>query len=125
MPQLRRTLTVVLVAGFVAVGCSQKEDISFRQDVIPLIKDHCIACHSVGGEGYTKSGLDMASYNGLMRGTKYGPVVVQGASTSSTLMRLIEHKADPSIAMPYHQSKLPEDHITIIRTWVDQGAKNN
>jgi len=125
MPKLRRTFTVLLVTGLVAVGCSQNTDVSFRNDVIPLIKDHCIACHSVGGEGYIKSGLDMASYNGMMRGTKFGPVVVQGDSTSSTLMRLIEHKADPSIAMPYHQPKLPEDHIAIIRAWVDQGARDN
>ena len=125
MPQLRRTLTVALVTGFVAVGCSQEKAVSYQKDVIPLIKDHCVACHSVGGEGYTKSGLDLASYNGLMRGTKLGPVIVQGDSVSSTLVRLIEHKADPSIAMPYHESKLPEDHIEIIKTWIDQGAKNN
>lgn len=125
MPQLRRTFIIALVTGFVAAGCSQKTAISYQNDVVPLIKDHCIACHSVGGEGYIKSGLDLASYSGLMKGTKFGPVVVQGNSVSSTLMRLIEHKADPSIAMPYHQTKLPEDHIKIIGAWIDQGAKDN
>ena len=125
MPQPRRTLTVVLVTAFIAGGCSKKMDVSYQQDVIPIIKDHCIECHSVEGKGYSESGFDMASYSGLMRGTKFGPVIVQGDSASSTLMRLIEHKADPSIAMPYHEAKLPEDHIEIVRAWIDQGAKDN
>ena len=125
MKQPLGMLTCVLVTGFIAVGCSQNNGVSFRQDVVPIIKDHCIECHSVGGKGYKESGLDMASYNGLMRGTKFGPIIVQGDSTSSTLMRMIEHKVDPSIAMPHHEAKLPKDHIDIIRDWIDQGAKDN
>jgi len=126
MPQLWKTLTVSLLAGFVSVGCSKKESVvSFQQDVVPILADHCLACHSTGGKGFTKTGLDMSSYDSLMRGTKFGPVIVQGDSISSTLMRLIEHKADPSISMPYHQDRLPGAHIETIRAWIDQGAKHN
>lgn len=126
MTQLWKMFTVVLVSGFVTVGCSQKKSVvSFQQDVVPILADHCLACHSVGGKGYTKTDLDMSSYDSLMRGTRLGPVIVQGDSVSSTLMRLIEHKADPSISMPYHQDKLPGTHIEIIRAWIDQGAKHN
>jgi len=125
MPQLCRTLTVVLVTGFVAVGCSPEKQVSYQADVVPIIKDHCIECHSTGGKGLEDSGLNMSSYSALMRGTKFGPIIVQGDSVSSTLMRLIEHKADPSIAMPHHKAKLPDDHIEIVRIWIDQGAKDN
>jgi hypothetical protein len=125
MKQPLEVLTVVLITGFIAVGCSKNNDASFSRDVMPIIKDHCIECHSVGGKGYKETGLDMASYSALMRGTKFGPIIVQGDSTSSTLMRLIEHKADPSIAMPHHESKLPKEHIDIVRDWIDQGARDN
>ena len=96
MKQPLGMLTCVLVTGFIAVGCSQNNGVSFHQDVVPIIKDHCIECHSVGGKGYKESGLDMASYNGLMRGTKFGPIIVQGDSTSSTLMEEDKIKVYPN-----------------------------
>ena len=39
-----------------------------------------------------------------MKGTKLGSVIVPGSSISSTLVILIEHKADPSINMPRPRS---------------------
>ena len=61
-------------------------------------------------------------------------VVVPGDSESSTFFRLVGHKADPKIQMPPHHSDtvaskqmkpLPDKQIELIKTWIDQGAKNN
>lgn len=125
MPYTRTLLTAVLIAGVFGVGCSQKKEISFSQDIYPILKDRCVTCHSDDGEGYTKSGLGLASYYGLMKGTKFGSVIVPGDSASSSLIRLIEHKADPSIDMPYHQPALPKEEIEKFKAWIDDGAKDN
>ena len=134
----RRTRAAVSAAAVMAgvgAGCGQQE-VSFRQDVHPILQQNCSTCHAPGGKGFSASGFSVESYDSVMKGTKFGPVVDPGSSVSSTVVILIEHKADPSINMPQrlaHQKfladwkvpKLPEEDIDLIKTWIDQGAKNN
>ena len=123
-------LSIATVA--IATGCSK--EISYSKDVKPIINTSCLECHDGKGEGSEESGLILATYDDLMQGTKFGQVVVPGDSESSTLYRLIGHKADPKIQMPPHHketiaskrmSALTDKQIENIKTWIDQGAKNN
>lgn len=83
-------------------------------------------CHQSGGPGFEASGLNMQSYDTLMKGTKFGPVIKPGDAISSTLVRLIKGKADPSINMPHGgRQPLSEVEIQQVETWINQGAKNN
>ena len=61
--------------------------VSFSEDVLPLLKFKCPVCHLPGGEGYDKSGFDISSYETLMKGTKFGPMVIPGDPELSNLMR--------------------------------------
>ena len=109
-----------------AIGCDQEPQVSFSQDVQPILQTNCGECHSTGGAGLEKSGLDMSSYDGLMKGTRFGPVIQPSDSVSSTLVLLVEGKADPSIKMPHGEGKsLSDSEIATIKSWIDQGAKNN
>ena len=118
---LSAALLLLILAG--SSACTQK--VSYVSDVKPILDDHCLECHTEGKKGYVKSGLSMENYAGLMKGTKLGPVVVPGSAVSSTLMRLIDHKADPSINMPHNQTKIEDGHVELIKLWIDQGANNN
>jgi len=94
--------------------------------VLPIFQDYCLGCHVPGGKGYEKSGLDLRTYKGLMKGTKFGPVVKPGSSLSSTLNVLVSGHADPSITMPLGvKGGLPKDKTDLLNRWVDQGAKDN
>jgi len=107
-------------------GCAREETISFSQDVRPILDQNCIACHQEGGEGMEASGFSMMSYDDLMRGTKFGPMVIAGDSAGSNMIVLMEGRADPSISMPHGSMKrVPKADIDTIRAWIDQGAKNN
>jgi hypothetical protein len=99
--------------------------ISFAKDVMPIFRESCLSCHDTGGQGTAASGFSVASYQSIMKGTKFGPVIKPGFSFSSTLQLLIEHKADDSINMPKGMPILPPKHIETIGRWIDQGAKNN
>ena len=101
------------------------EPVSFSEDIFPIIQIRCPVCHNPGGEGYEKSGLDMRSYEGLMKGTKFGPVVVPGDAFTSNLNVLVEGRAAKAIQMPKHMKKLTSCDIDLFRRWVNQGAKNN
>ena len=112
---------------FFMMACSQAgKKISFSNDVLPILKSRCHECHLPGGQGFEASGLNMASYETLMKGTKFGPVIKPGDSVSSTLMILIEGRADKSINMPHgDREPLTTPQIDTIKSWINQGAKNN
>ncbi len=122
----KRVVFLALSALAVAVlqtGCGEKP-LTYQASIKPILEANCVKCHVPGGEGYEKSGLRMDSYEGLMKGTKYGAVVIPGSSVGSTLYRLVSGQADPSIRMPHGQASLPDADVATIAAWIDQGAKN-
>lgn len=123
---LKRAVLITLSsASLVALlaGCGDKP-LTYQADIKPIIDANCVSCHVPGGTGYDTTGLQLDSYEALMKGTKLGPVVVAGSSVSSTLYRLVSGQADPSIRMPHGQAALPDADVAKIAAWIDQGAKN-
>ena len=101
-------------------------NISYRNDVFPILHDYCLNCHEPGGKGYEKSGLDMSTYKSLMKGTKFGSVIKPGDSFTSIIIQVIEGRVHESIKMPFGMSGgLARDKIEILKKWVNQGAKDN
>ena len=103
-------------------GCGDKA-LTYQTNIKPILEANCVSCHVPGGAGYEKSGLRLDSYEAMMKGTKFGAVVVPGSSVSSTLYRLVSGQADLSIRMPHGQAALSEESVTMIGAWIDQGAK--
>jgi len=119
---------LALTGAFILAGCSNETsvpEVSFSKDVVPILQKHCLECHEQDGKGYKKAGLLMTSHADLMKGTKFGPVVVPGDADSSVLNQVIEGRVDKSIRMPHGGAKLPEAEIATLRNWVEQGAQNN
>lgn len=114
-------MVVAAVGTLVLGGCERQ--LSYARDIHPILEEHCLECHQPGGIGYRRSGLDMGTYENLMRGTKYGAVIVPGDSFDSVLIELVEHRAHLSINMPYHRARLPQRETKVLKTWIDQGAK--
>ena len=121
---LRAALPIAMAGALTA--CAREEAVSFSQDLKPIIDKNCLACHKEGGEGFEASGFSMLTYDELIKGTKFGPMIISGDSAGSNMIVLMEGRADPSISMP-HGSMDPvrKADIDILRLWVDQGAKNN
>src|SRR3974390_417402 len=130
-------LAVVIVAGIALttsspaycqarpkVETSQTKQ-SFREDIVPIFKGRCESCHQPGGAGAEKSGLDLTTYAGLMKGTKFGPMVIPGDPDSSNLMRLLDWRAAPEIRMPHGKKQLSSCDRNAIRAWIREGAKDN
>jgi hypothetical protein len=113
-------------------GCERP--VSFAGDVQPIIKASCLECHDNSAEGSAASGFSMVDYDSVMKGTKFGPVIIPNSSISSTLYLVIARKTSPEIQMPpQHTSAwaegrgepLSDKQIDIIANWIDQGAQNN
>jgi hypothetical protein len=117
--------SLALVSATAAAAAAQRE-VGYKADVRPILDDYCMGCHVPGGKGYEKSGLDLRTYEGLMKGTKFGPVIQPGSSLTSTLNVLVSGHANPAISMPLGvKGGLPKDKVDLLNEWVNQGAKNN
>ena len=126
MPTKKNVALVSVFSTMLLVGCgAQEATVSFQNDVQPLISKYCSECHVPGGDGAVKSGFVIDTYASVMKGTKYGPVVVAGDPLSSSLYRLVAGKVDPSIQMPHGKEALAPEEIVTIERWIEQGAKDN
>lgn len=120
------SLSAVALLGLAACGPqSQQPTVSFKSDIKPLLDHNCTECHTENGTGTQASGLQTVTYETLMKGTKFGPVIVPGNAEHSTFYRLIAGKVDPSIQMPHGKEKLAEADVKKVEDWIQQGAKNN
>jgi hypothetical protein len=99
--------------------------VSFKSDIKPIIDKYCTECHLAGGAGTEASGFITQDFDSIMKGTKFGPVVVAGDPLSSSFYRLVAGKVDPSIRMPHGKEALTEAEIAQIEQWISQGANNN
>ncbi len=117
--------SMLLVAATAFAGSAVTEA-SYKKDVTPIIHDYCLNCHEPGGQGFDKSGLDMRTYQSLMKGTRFGSIIKPGDSFSSILIQVIEGRVHASIKMPYGMTGgLAKEKIGLLKKWVDQGAKDN
>lgn len=122
----KKTPLIAVISSALLVGCSMgPAPVSYKSEVKPLIDKYCLECHVPGGEGTTASGFAADSYEAVMKGTKYGPVIVAGDALSSSFYRLVAGKVDPSIQMPHGKEALTEQEIASIERWIEEGAKNN
>jgi len=125
MNRHRRSLAILVLA--VLAACAVGHRVSYQQEIYPILADNCFTCHTPpDGEGYRTVGLNMASWQTLMRGSDYGRIIVPGDSRRSVLNMLVEGRADASLRMPHDAVEpLSDGDIESLRRWVDQGAKNN
>jgi uncharacterized membrane protein len=124
--KLLSAVVAAAVAMPMLAGCQRTPEISYARDVTPILEKHCKSCHMPGQAGYVVSGFELDNYDTLMKGTQYGPVVLPGDPLTSTLVMLIEGRADPSLKMPHgNATPLTPQEIATIRQWVEQGARNN
>jgi mono/diheme cytochrome c family protein len=125
-------LVMAVAGGVVVVGTTSQEacaapkpQTSFAEDVLPIFRGRCFSCHSPGTEGAEKSGLDLTTYEGVMKGTKLGAMVLAKDPDGSNLMWLLDHRGKPETRMPHGGKKLSTCDRDAIRSWIREGAKNN
>lgn len=89
----------------------------FRQEVFPVLEDHCFECH---GFEQRESGLSLVSLESLRAGGNSGPAIVPGRASESLLWKAMAH-VDGVAKMP-PSGKLDSKKIGVIARWIDLGA---
>jgi mono/diheme cytochrome c family protein len=111
--------------GLSGVASAQSEaDVSFfRDQVKPILQQHCFECHgaSDGKGGYKiKSGLQLISRKGLLKGGAHGAVINEESPEKSLLLEVISYNNE-DLQMP-PKNKLSDEEIALITDWVKRGA---
>jgi len=94
----------------------------YSTNIQPIFVEHCIGCH---GPSRADNGLRLDSYQGVMKGTQHGPIVVPGSPETSALVSVVKGTADPSIRMPHEGQRLTDQEVQNIVLWIQAGAKND
>jgi hypothetical protein len=128
-----RCALLFLTPTLLLTACGQGQ-VSYSDDVQPILDRYCTSCHSGTGEGALRSEYLVTSFDEVMKGTKFGQVVVPGSRLSSALYLVVAGKTAPEIRMPPHNEEslaagrgvmLSADAIETIGLWIDQGGRNN
>ena len=93
----------------------QQQFTRFDKEVRPILAKRCVVCH---GEEDPQAGLDLRSLESLVRGSKNGPVIVEGFSEKSVLIRKVSSQAMPP---PDADVPLTAAEIRTITRWIDKG----
>lgn len=94
--------------------------VSFIDDVAPIIKERCYACHDTK----KKSGkLEMTSYAALRRGGDNGDPVQPGKPSESELYDVLVTEGKRKMPPPDKAQPLPAAMVGVIERWIAEGAK--
>ena len=105
---------------------STKQGVTYATDIKTILDASCAKCHS--GDK-PKARLKLDSLEGVLKGSKNGPIIKAGDSANSFVVKAVAHlTGDHDAWMPPLNNKagikpLTADQIGLIRAWIDQGAK--
>jgi WD40 repeat protein len=118
----RIMLRLTLLALFVSVPAARAADPTYWADVRPILRKHCVVCHSERklNDADVSAGLALDKLDLITRGGKK-PVLVPGKPDQSLLVTLLTEK-NKKRAMPLDADPLPADEIALVRKWVELGA---
>src|SRR5262249_16783515 len=120
---IRNALLTFFVYFVCFVVDSRAADPTYWQDIRPVFRKHCTACHSRRNlkEPDVSGGLALDTYAAVRKGAKR-PVIQIGKSGDSVLVKLLLVN-DSDKRMPLAATPLDAQSIALIRRWIDTGAK--
>ena len=103
-----------------AAQAPRKGPVSFINDVAPILKENCYACHDAKKR---KGKLDLTTFETFRKGGEHEDPVVAGKPDESLLVEVL--KATDASRMPPKESGEPlsKERIALIEQWVAEGAK--
>ena len=113
-----RLLLGVVAASALAIptGGAAQDPAAFTNDIRPIMERRCWNCH---GEEQQRSGLDLRTREGALRGGVRGPAIVPGRAEESRLYRQVAGLEEPSMPM---EGPLTPAEVAAVRNWINSGA---
>src|SRR3954447_10005425 len=97
-----------------------KGSVSFINDVAPILKENCYACHDAKKK---KGKLEMTSYESLRKGGTKDDPITPGKAKESYIIDVLTAKDATRMPPKDAGDPLPAEKVQVIARWIDQGAK--
>ncbi len=97
----------------------------FQQDVMPIFRAKCLACHSASVK---EGSLILESVEALLKGGDSGPAVVAGKPEESLLLQLASRTEEsfmPPLPNDVNAEPLTPRELGILQLWIQEGAKTS
>src|SRR3954468_18887810 len=108
-----------LVLG-TATASAQAKPVSFINDVAPILKENCFACH----DAKKKSGkYDMTTYEKLLAGGANGAPLMPGKPEQSEFHSLIVTTEQRRMPPRDKGEAVPKEKAAVVAQWIKEGAK--
>ncbi|HEV3026201.1 MAG TPA: c-type cytochrome domain-containing protein, partial [Planctomycetota bacterium] len=122
MTPFRDAFVVFLLLGAALPLQSEDDKAEFGKDIAPLLKAHCLACHT---HGQVKGELRLDTIELLLKGGETGPAIVKGSAEKSLLYQVVAGKNE--LVMPPRKNKigatpLSPPEVALLKRWIDEGA---
>lgn len=123
---VKKFFTIAFLILVTACG-GEIKNVSFAEDVNPIIVENCLICHNGEKE---KGTLNFESYEKLISSrylNRSESLVIEGDAAQSRLY-LVVNSNNPAIRMPPKidgYNKLSGAEIKTIKVWINEGAQNN
>ncbi len=119
MKATKRTLSIMMVCGLL-MACQRSGEISYSDDIKPLLNKKCLRCH---GGIRALGGFSLLFPEEALAPTESGKLaIVPGKPGASELIRRVK-ETDPELIMPQEGAPLTGDEIALLEKWIAQGAK--
>src|SRR5436190_4255958 len=118
--QQRPTLMIVCVSCLLASSIRAQEKFTYQEHILPLIEANCAKCHNSDKK---KADLDLTTYQGALKGSGSGAVLLSGNPDGSKLWKAVTHAEEPN--MPPNRPKLADKELELIKKWISGGLLEN
>jgi hypothetical protein len=97
-----------------------KGPVSFINDVAPILKENCFACHD---SKKRKGKFDMTTYEGFRKGGDSEDPIVPGKPDESHIIDRLTDKGAGRMPPKESGEPLPPAKIAVVEQWIKEGAK--
>jgi len=134
-----KSLFIITILLFLSTACKSDkivnvpseeppptEPVSYSNQIQPIFNNSCGGgpCHISG----VTSGVNLSNYQNTTNsiGSAYGTLIVfPGDAENSPIIDKLEDNPEFGRQMPLTGGKLTNEEVSLIRTWINQGALDN
>ncbi len=109
--------TAALLTFYVCkLSAARAQDVTFERNIRPILRQYCFDCH--GANDKKEGNLDLRLVRFMKHGGDSGAAIEeQNANDSLLIQRIVDRE------MPPGDSHLPAEPLSVLKDWIDAGAK--
>jgi DNA-binding beta-propeller fold protein YncE/predicted nucleic acid-binding Zn-ribbon protein len=114
------TFLSCLIGALLGASAHAQAKINYNDHLQPLIEANCAKCHNPDKK---KADLDLTSFQGALKGSGSGVIVMSGNLDGSKLWKALTHAEEPF--MPPNRPKLADKDLDVFKQWILDGLLEN